>query len=292
MFDEARGAAARAKSRARGGAWGVSHARAPTESRPGHVALLGGFYEDPSAITKGWSANPVEFDHLVNQSNNAWAWGRAERGAAVRRRRRRSETVLLRRDAGRFLRARNDHGALDEWVFDRVVRFLESNGVEGSSESDALDGDGNVFLLHLLGLDSSGHAHKPHSSEYFENIRIVDEGVRRVEAAFVERFGDDGKTAFVFTADHGMSNKGAHGDGDPGCTETPLVVWGAGVASGSQKVAGACRGTPETPKDWGMDPETRCDVDQADVAPLGATLIGFPPPRHNSGLLPQRVLER
>ncbi|KAK4468970.1 hypothetical protein MN116_000106 [Schistosoma mekongi] len=60
------------------GAWGVSHTRVPTESRPAHVAILGGFYEDVASITKGWRTNPVEFDTVLNRSILSWIWGYKE----------------------------------------------------------------------------------------------------------------------------------------------------------------------------------------------------------------------
>ena len=44
------------------------------------------------------------------------------------------------------------------------------------------------------------------------NIQVVDTIVRQTEALFTEFYGDE-DTAFVFTADHGMSVIGNHGDG-------------------------------------------------------------------------------
>ena len=150
----------------------------------------------------------------------------------------------------------------------------------------ALRQNKNVFFLHLLGLDTTGHSYRPYSKEYLHNIKIVDQGVREM-TKLIEDFYGDGKTAFVFTADHGMSDWGSHGDGHPDNTRTPLIVWGSGVAkpitSASKKANGHEDGFSA---DWGLDQVQRNDVDQADIAALMAYLAGIDFPVNSVGKLP------
>ncbi|KAL2897090.1 GPI ethanolamine phosphate transferase 1 [Bienertia sinuspersici] len=93
-----------------------------------------------------------------------------------------------------------------------------------------------------------------------------------------------------------MSDKGSHGDGHPSNTDTPLVVWGAGVKtpkpiSGNHSDCGFrfvdehSHDTP-TPNEWGLDGIERVDVNQADISPLMSTLIGLPCPVNSVGSLP------
>ena len=49
------------------------------------------------------------------------------------------------------------------------------------------------------------------------NIKVVDDIVRDAEKLFAEYYRD-AETSFIFTADHGMSKIGNHGDGGPHLT--------------------------------------------------------------------------
>uniref|UniRef100_A0A8C3W279 GPI ethanolamine phosphate transferase 1 n=1 Tax=Catagonus wagneri TaxID=51154 RepID=A0A8C3W279_9CETA len=177
------------------GSWGISHTRVPTESRPGHVALIAGFYEDVSAVAKGWKENPVEFDFLLNQTKYSWNWGSPD-----------------------------------------------------------------ILAMFAKGIDTNGHAHRPSSREYLDNIKIVDIGLKEIESTLKDFYGNDGKTAYIFTSDHGMRDWGSHGAGHPSETNTPFVAWGAGIKY-PQKVS-AQKFDDTYLEEWKLENWKRHDVNQ------------------------------
>lgn len=109
----------------------------------------------------------------------------------------------------------------------------------------------------------------------------------------MEDFYADGKTAFVFTADHGMSDWGSHGDGHPDNTRTPLIAWGSGVAKARTVANSKAPGHDDGfSADWGLDKVERHDVAQADVAALMAYLAGLQFPVNSVGELPLSYISR
>ena len=251
------------------GVHGVSHTKLPTESRPGHVALIAGMFEDPSAITKGWQENPVDFDTVFNQSENVWSWGSPDilpifaKSAKVR-------TEMYAPEEETFFE-HQDISQLDTWVFDKVSHFLQNNGDnEVLRRSDKI-----VLFLHLLGLDTNGHSNKPHSKQFESNLRIVDNGVKEIFRQCESFWKHDGRTSYIFTADHGMTDWGSHGAGMDHETQTPIFAWGAGVRS------------PQIGMSISQFSSKKShDVNQTDVAPLMTSLLGLNYPQHSLGKVP------
>ncbi|KAF9000322.1 Phosphatidylinositolglycan class N-domain-containing protein [Cyathus striatus] len=263
------------------GAFGISHTRVPTESRPGHVAIIGGMYEDVSAVTKGWKTNPVDFDSVFNRSGTTYSFGSPDilpmfaRGATPGR----VKTWSYSEIDEDFTK---DATELDVWVLDQLKSLLYNSTVDLQLRSE-LHSDKVVFFLHLLGLDTTGHAYRPHSKEYMRNIQVVDNIVKETEQ-LLSGFYNDNQTAFVFTADHGMSVIGNHGDGHPDNTRTPLITWGKGIRGPALDDTSSSHDAYS--KRWDLSHLVRRDVEQADIASLMAALIGINWPVNSVGVLP------
>jgi phosphatidylinositol glycan class N len=262
----------------RRGCFGVSHTRVPTESRPGHVALFGGIYEDVSAVTRGWTHNPVKFDTIFNRSLRAWGLGSPDIVPMFSESVPQMDAFVYNADAEVF---DGDSNGLDSWVFDKWLLLLKNESlVQGAMQQPR-----SVHFLHLLALDTHGHTFKPNSLQYIDTIRRVDAGIERAVSEMEARF-PDGRTAYLFTSDHGMSDKGSHGAGDPSETETPYVAWGAGIRGPLP----ASTDSLVSPRSWEVDHLLRLDIEQADVAPWVATLLGMALPSNSVGRLPTGCL--
>ncbi|TGZ74572.1 hypothetical protein CRM22_000862 [Opisthorchis felineus] len=281
------------------GAWGLSHTRVPTESRPGHIAMLGGFYEDVASITKGWQANAVEFDSILNRSQRAWAWGTHEVVQAFGLN---TVNLVMAKSSPSELSDLVKHSIsdIDRWTVDQFLAelynketgFLATSPI--STDQSSTLRKGHVAFLHLDAADLVGHAFKPNSNQYVELLRhldgLVEEVVREVKKASE---GLNVTVAFILTADHGMTDWGSHGAGSIHETVTPLLVWGEGL-SGPKLLPDTEIGQPVPTDKYGLPPHiegrVRRDIQQADLCPLMASLIGVPIPVNSVGRVPLALL--
>ncbi|XP_047126028.1 GPI ethanolamine phosphate transferase 1 isoform X1 [Hydra vulgaris] len=267
------------------GSWGVSHTRVPTESRVGHVSLIAGTYEDVSAITNGWQLNPVDFDSVFNQSTKTWSWGSHDIVGLFDKNTENVETFYYERDQIDF--GGKDPSQLDQWVFSKVEEFFR-NAKENPVLFKQLHKEKLVFFVHLLGIDTNGHAKKPDSIEYLQNVALVDEGIKNITEMINDFYGNDQKSTFIVTSDHGMTPWGAHGAGSKSETETPFIAWGTGILK--------CEYQENVNKDpqtveWGLQNYKRHDLMQVDIASLMSYLIGVNFPINSVGVIPDEILD-
>lgn len=223
-------------------------------------------------MTKGWQENPIDFDSVFNRSQLTYSWGSPDilplfvKGGN-------KEHIFTDSYTNEEVdfSGKTNTSWVDEWVFNKFNKFLAND----SNVENLRSGEKTVIFLHLLGLDTAGHIHKPNSRHFNENLMFVDGKIREVFEKMERLFPDKG-TSYVFTADHGMSDRGSHGSGHRLETETPIVCWGAGVKK-----------TIPTSFLEGI----RVNVSQADIAPLMSTLIGVSPPVNNYGRVPKDFLD-
>jgi len=114
--------------------------------------------------------------------------------------------------------------------------------------------DPQLVILHLPDTDEVAHQHGPESDEYKETVARIDRDISRLVAAT-----QDDRTSYLITADHGHIDGGGHGGWELEAIRVPAVFVGDGVTLG------------------------RGEINQVDIAPTAAALLGLRPPQNSVG---------
>ena len=141
--------------------------------------------------------------------------------------------------------------------------------------------DWNALIMHYLGLDHIGHKTGPQGPAMLPKQREMDDIVRMIFEA-VQTVDHLKNTLVVLVGDHGMNAGGNHGGSGPGETEPALVF------ASPKFTSLTTRSCPTLPKD-GTEFEFYRKVQQSDVVPTIASLLGFPVPKNSLGVVLEEV---
>lgn len=168
-------------------------------------------------------------------------------------------------------------------IFDRtdgtssffVSDFTEvDNNVTRHIPDELQNDDWNTMVLHYLGLDHIGHKTGPRGPNMIPKQREMDGIVRMIYEA-METQTHLRSTLLVFCGDHGMNDAGNHGASSPGETSAALVFVSPKLKTISKHV--------KVPADFVEDFHYYNVVQQSDLAPTLAALLGFPIPKNSLG---------
>ncbi|SLM39831.1 Type I phosphodiesterase/nucleotide pyrophosphatase/phosphate transferase, partial [Lasallia pustulata] len=136
--------------------------------------------------------------------------------------------------------------------------------------------DWSALVMHFPGMDHVGHKGGPNSPYMLPKQREMDGIIQQIYAA-IEREAHLESTLLVVGGDHGMNDKGNHGGSSPAETSPALLFMSPhfkSISNGQESptIAGARR----------FDYHTI--IEQSDVVPTLAGLMGFPLPVNNLGV--------
>ncbi|PSR94205.1 alkaline-phosphatase-like protein [Coniella lustricola] len=163
-----------------------------------------------------------------------------------------------------------------------VADFTEvDNNVTRHIPGELDNDDWNTMVLHFLGLDHIGHKGGPRSTNMLPKQIEMDGIVKQIYTA-IESNAHLQSTLLILLGDHGMNDAGNHGGSAPGETSPALVFISPKLAN--------LRRSFQAPLDFQDDFKYYSVVEQSDLAPTLAALLGFPTPRNNLGAFIQDFL--
>ncbi|BHF64319.1 hypothetical protein SprV_0200732100 [Sparganum proliferum] len=174
----------------------------------------------------------------------------------------------------------------DAKVYQDFLKSADSIVKELSSQNDEVNKStrGKIVFFNFASTDLADHTRGYSTPEYLEAVIRADAFAYAVFDTFQRRLPEEvmNVTTFIVTSDHGVLTFGGHGGDSVNEAYVPIFLWGSGI------VRGESRPLSET-----LDSKSGYPIllNQVDICPLIAGLLGIRIPTNSMGRLPVDVLD-